>query len=417
MSRSASAAVTPLRSRPSRTTTPARTRTNSFPNFGTVPPNAANNAAVAAPPKSCAAPLLPPADPQRTKRVENVTVGVRVRAFLPEEKPDLAIRMRDNTCEVRAPNKGKFPFTFDKCFWSNNIADDGIAFSSQKDVFESIGRPLVDNAFAGYNSAVIAYGPTGSGKTYSIFGPPNSVGTAEEGLTPRVCNEVFQRCRSPSPGSKHHVSVSIFEVYLEEVFDLLSNRRRLKIRSDGSTFSVCGLKHIEVNTYDDVVHQLEIADHLKTFAVTAIHDRSSRAHTIFQLQIRTLFDSAPARCSHMLIADLAGSERIKEAKTDQGLGLEQACNINLSLLSLGTCIEAVVNRCKNGQPCNNIGEFRNSSLTKILKDYIGGNSLTAMLVTIAPSAPDANNSLAALRFADRAKQMQSHAIVKHGRYS
>jgi hypothetical protein len=341
---------------------------------------------------------------------QNITVGVRVRKFHADEPKDLAVRMREATCEIHVQHRGRFPFSFDECFWSNDVEDTDKEYSSQEAVFEKLGRPLVENALAGFNSSIIAYGQTGSGKTYSIFGPPGSLGTQEEGLIPRVCKSILQSLHVPTPGTQHKVFVSILEIYLEDVFDLLQRRKELKVRGDSSGFSVVGLKSVQVQEYSEVEKLICQAESQKTFAATAIHDRSSRAHTIFQLELRSITNNT-TRTAKVVLADLAGSERIKAAQTDTGVGFEQARNINLSLLNLGTCIEAVVNRCKAGQPTHNIGEFRNSTLTKLLKDFIGGNSRTAMLVTIAPSMGDVNNSLQSLRFADRAKQITNHAVI------
>ena len=356
-------------------------------------------------------------------RPDNIKVYVRLRAFSEKErqglltqpsnaKGELAVRMKCSTVEVSVPQRGRFPFTFDDCFWSNDRpSEDDKPFVDQRDVFVNVGQPLVHNALAGFNSAIIAYGQTGSGKTYSIFGPQDSLGTDHEGLIPRVCDELFQRVRSAQRGTVYTVHASLMEVYLEEVFDLLSSRRKLAIRGDSiNGFHVTGIRQVIVHSSQEILQLLGSAEGFKTYAQTAIHERSSRAHTIFQLEIRCISESS-SRSSRLVLADLAGCERIKLAKTETGTALEQACNINLSLLTLGTCIEAVVSRGKAGKSCEGIGEFRQSALTKLLKDYIGGNSRTAILVTIAPSLQDASLTLQALRFADRAKQIQNHASI------
>ncbi|ESL06702.1 kinesin [Trypanosoma rangeli SC58] len=345
-----------------------------------------------------------------------VNVYARVRASAANETADdqrqLAVRMKDNTVDVLVPQKGRFTFTFDGVFWSNENAGTK-PFSSQEDVFEVIGRPLVENALAGYNAAIMAYGQTGSGKTYTAFGPPNSLGTPEEGLIPRVCEMIFSRAAASSQkGVTYRVCVSMLEVYLEDVFDLLNHRRMVSIRNNytDNSFHVVGARSIPVRSYEDVAALLLKAEPLRTFAATAVHDRSSRAHTLFQLEVQTSFESTDIvpRISKILLADLAGAERIKIAHTETGLPFEQARNINLSLLALGSCIEAVATRKGYNQ---NIPEFRNSTLTRLLKEYLGGNSVSAMLVTIAPSAHDAHLSVQSLRFADRAKQMTTHAKI------
>ncbi|KPI82613.1 hypothetical protein ABL78_8377, partial [Leptomonas seymouri] len=323
--------------------------------------------------------------------------------------------MDNDAVEVVVPKKGRFTFGFDGCFWSNDRpCPSGKRASSQEDVFDEVGRPLVENALAGYNAAVMAYGQTGSGKTYTSFGPTGSIGTPQEGLIPRVCNMIFARAaNSAQKGVTYTVSASMLEVYLEDVFDLLNHRKQLSVRNDftNSTFNVVGQKTVLVKNYKDVLAVLAKAEPLRTFAATNIHDHSSRAHTLFTLEVQTHFDApdlAP-RCAKILLADLAGCERIKLAGTEEGLAFEQARNINLSLLALGSCIEAVATRGRsNSRP---VPEFRNSTLTKLLKDYIGGNSISTMMVTISPSEHDANLSVQTLRFADRAKQITTYAKV------
>eukprot|EP00796_Vickermania_ingenoplastis_P007578 gene7578-5343_t len=282
-----------------------------------------------------------------------VNVYVRVRAFAEKERTgkaaELAVQMKDDTVDVTVPEKGQFSFTFDGCFWSNDRES------------PNHRRP-------------------------------------DEGLVPRVCNMIFARAANSAQKGVHYtVKASMLEVYLDDVFDLLNHRKQLTVRNDfkNHTFAVVGSKNVTVTSYKDVLELLTKAEPLRTFAETKIHDHSSRAHTLFTLEVHTEYDEPEMkpRCARILIADLAGSERIRLAGTEDGLGFEQARNINLSLLALGSCIEA----------------FRNSTLTKLLKDFLGGNSVSVMMVTIAPSAKDSNLSVQTLRFADRAKQITTHA--------
>lgn len=372
-----------------------------------------------------------------------------------------AVRMKDNTVHLTMPSRGSTPFTFDDVFWSNtdipmkaNELDDegreGVKeYASQQTVFESVGLPLVENALMGYNSALIAYGQTGSGKTHSIFGPgaegtPTSCGVArvrrsshsssanstprtptsaaampalddadERGLIPRVCDELFTRLngRLGTSAEVHTVTMSMWELYLEDVYDLLQSRKKLAVRQDTpSSFCVVGQREVPVRSYSEVLDLIKDGECLRTTAATAMNSRSSRAHTLFQLKITTQ-SKVGVKVAKVVLADLAGCERIKVAKTDKGTALDEACNINLSLLSLGNCIEAAVQRSKQGKGTENMGEFRQSVLTKLLKEFIGGNSRTAIMCTIAPTLADSHLSMQALRFANRAKQIQNHATV------
>ena len=354
---------------------------------------------------------------------ENVRVFVRLRDFNNSEKEkfipsDLAVRMSGSTVEVNVPGRNKFPFTFDEVFWSNSMEEEGKPYADQADLYNVIGAPLVSNVLAGFNSSIIAYGQTGSGKTYSIFGPTIDEDGTKKGLIPRVCDGIFaalaaEASSTLNKNTKFTVSVTMLEVYLEEVFDLLNRRTKLTVRQDTATsFGVVGAKSFDVKSYDEVLKLIEKGDSQKTFAATAMNERSSRAHTLFQLVVSAV-SPAGSRSAKVMLADLAGCERIKVSKTDHGTALDEACNINLSLLTLGTCIEAAVARSKQGRGIDGMGEFRQSTLTKLLKDFIGGNSRTAMLIAIAPALKDVNLTLQALRFADRAKQIQTHAKINY----
>eukprot|EP00756_Hemistasia_phaeocysticola_P019549 Hpha_TRINITY_DN15669_c3_g1::TRINITY_DN15669_c3_g1_i5::g.99818::m.99818/K17914/KIF13; kinesin family member 13 len=354
--------------------------------------------------------------PRQAPAAENVVAAVRVRGFLQREigrGDELCIRMRSSTTEIQCPRRGKQLFTFDHCFWSMNDDDvptDDTSYAGQEDVYRTLGVPLVENALRGFNSAIIAYGQTGSGKSYSIFGPPEMHERPElEGLIPRVCKELFKRIQNAPKGTTYTVTASMIEIYMEKVYDLLNNRNQLTIRGDlNHGFSVPGRARREVRTYSRVEHLLQCGDERKTFARTELNERSSRAHTMFELEIRATTDNMTTTTSKVTLCDLAGSERCKDAGTAAG-GKEftQACQINMSLLCLGKCVESVV----TSRPGALVTEFRNAALTKLLKDSIGGNSKTIILTTISPSAFDSHTTMLALRFADRAKQIQNHAVI------
>lgn len=343
-----------------------------------------------------------------------VSVFVRIRGGAPPTT-EAAVTLRPGslsdpttdrakTCEVYAQGRGRFPFTFDDCFGAG---------CTQETVFEAVGLPLLANLIDGYNASIISYGATGSGKTFTMFGD----GEEQRGLVPRICESLFthmEAFRSTTNGSQINatVTVAMTEVYLEDAFDLLQQRKPLKVASSGpGGFATVNGKRVQVESYADVVDLLKRAHSQRKFSATAVHERSSRAHTIFDIELRVEqtkrgSTQTSVRCSKMALVDLAGSERIKVAKTDSGVALDEATNINLSLLSLGSCIEAVVKR-SGTQSEANIGEFRNCTLTKLLKDYIGGHNLCTMIATVAPTPSDADQSLQTLRFVDRAKQIRT----------
>lgn len=354
---------------------------------------------------------------KQSSQKDNVTVGVRVRSFTSTEPRELAIRMAGSTCQITSEERGSQRFTFDHCFWSNDVADDGIGFSSQQDVYETIGAPLVANLAQGYNCCLIAYGPTGSGKTYSLFGSQenNKSGATSgvnvhEGVVPRVLRQMFSVMGQDRVES---VTCTAVEIYLENVYDLLDDaRRELQVKPDlnKKTFYIAGAAEREVRNFDDVRDMLVQVDQRKTVQATSKNIQSSRAHTIIQTKL-TLRE--PRQVVSLAFADLAGSERIKETQSE-GITRDQAKHINLSLMSLGKCVEATAKagRQGDGSSAADILHFKDSALTKVLKEYIAGNTLTTLLVTVAPGSKDFHHTMQALRFGDRAKHIKHHATIQ-----
>ncbi|KNH09605.1 OSM3-like kinesin [Perkinsela sp. CCAP 1560/4] len=343
----------------------------------------------------------------KAKSSENIKVALRVRSFLPRERRDgheSCIRMKDHTCELSLDKKVKYPFTFDYCFWSNDVSDEEMPYSTQADVFSKLGPPIIEHILSGMNASIIAYGQTGSGKTYSLYGPPNPTDETF-GLVPRICDGLFSRLSTESQHFK--ATVSIVEIYMERTFDLLKQRKELQIRGDlRNGFQVLNASRIEVSSYQSILPLLRDADLQKTYSSTALNERSSRAHTLFELDVRT-FGPKGTRISKLMLVDLAGSERVK-ASGAEGKIFDQACNINLSLMNLGRCIEGVMS---NSNAHTHLVEFRHSALTKLLKESLGGNAKTMILATVSPAVTEANNTLHALRFADRAKKIRTHAVI------
>ena len=388
---------------------------------------------------------------------QSIVVGVRVRGFRSKEDRVLAVRMSNNTCQLTTEQKGKQKFTFDHCFWSNDVEDESMPYATQMEVFQSMGMPLVESVLDGYNCCLLAYGPTGSGKTYSMFGKDvdskvasaicsptfsddgeadgqggddggdsncsfGNVSTPRHkangvGLIPRVCDEIFtrlnkRRSADQSSGCDNEqldggvaVTVSVVEIYQDDVYDLLSDHRKeLAVRSDGKKhYCVMGATSQRVSYFEEIEKLLVQAERRKTIHATAKNAQSSRAHTLVELHVQQ-----NDRQGKVIFADLAGSENAKEAQSE-GIAFEQLKAINLSLLSLGKCIEAA----SRGYDPDTILAFRDSTLTKLLKEYVGGNSRTSILITIAPGPADARFSIQALRFGDRAKHIMNHAQINN----
>ncbi|KAF2189088.1 kinesin [Zopfia rhizophila CBS 207.26] len=362
----------------------------------------------------------------------NVKVVVRCRAFVKREREkgtQCLIRMDPGSqkttllapsdLDIAQANARKVyedkEFTFDKSFWSHDEADPH--YAHQEDVYRSFGEEFLDHNFDGYHTCIFAYGQTGSGKSYTMMGTPE-----QPGLIPRTCEELFERIQQePAQNTNYHVHVSYFEVYNEHVRDLLVPRTNppmyLKIReSQTDGVYVQGLTEAEVRNYADVERLMKMGDMSRTTASTKMNDTSSRSHAVFTIQLKQiqhslLSDETIERCARMRLVDLAGSERAKSTEAT-GQRLKEGGQINKSLTTLGRVIAALADprrHGKGGRRPRDIVPYRDSVLTWLLKDSLGGNSKTAMVACIAPS--DYEETLSTLRYADQAKRIRTRASV------
>lgn len=314
-------------------------------------------------------------------------------------------------------------FMFDKSFWSHD--EQSPHYSHQKDVYASFGEEFLDHNFDGYHTCIFAYGQTGSGKSYTMMGTPT-----QPGLIPRTCEGLFQRIEEEQNSSiTYGVHVSYFEVYNEHVRDLLVPRTTpptyLKIReSKADGVYVQGLTDSPVKSYTEVEKLMHAGDQNRTTAATKMNDTSSRSHAVFTLTLKQIqhdlaSDSTIERLARMRLVDLAGSERANRTEAT-GARLREGSNINQSLTTLGRVIAALADpkrqralQTKGGiSPTKRRMEvvpYRDSVLTWLLKDSLGGNSKTAMVACISPS--DYEETLSTLRYADQAKKIKTRAHV------
>lgn len=314
-------------------------------------------------------------------------------------------------------------FTFDKSFWSHDEADPH--YSHQQDVYASFGEEFLDHNFDGYHTCIFAYGQTGSGKSYTMMGTPEA-----PGLIPRTCQGLFERIEAEqSSNITYNVHVSYFEIYNEHVKDLLTPRTTpptyLKIReskSDG--VYVQNLTDTAVKNYEDIERLMKMGDLNRTTASTKMNDTSSRSHAVFTLTLKQIqhdlsSDSTIERLARMRLVDLAGSERANRTEAT-GQRLREGGNINQSLTTLGRVIAALADpkrqRVQRLTGLQNqtkrrseVVPYRDSVLTWLLKDSLGGNSKTAMVACISPT--DYDETLSTLRYADQAKRIRTRAHV------
>ena len=313
-------------------------------------------------------------------------------------------------------------FTFDNSFWSHNPTDQH--YAHQEDIYNALGEEFLDHNFEGYHTCIFAYGQTGSGKSYTMMGTPT-----QPGLIPRTCEDLFQRIESSvSPHISYTVHVSYFEVYNEHVRDLLSPPRPssdnhpyyLKIRESPTEGPyIKDLTDLPVKNYHELLRHMRLGDSNRTTASTKMNDTSSRSHAVFTIMLKQIHhdlstDATTERLARIRLVDLAGSERAKATEAT-GARLREGSNINKSLTTLGRVIAALADprhgRIHNGSKTRSkdVVPYRDSILTWLLKDSLGGNSKTAMIACIAPS--DYDETLSTLRYADQAKHIRTRAIV------
>ncbi|KIW33419.1 uncharacterized protein PV07_00271 [Cladophialophora immunda] len=372
----------------------------------------------------------------------NVKVVVRVRAFLPREiergaqcliemnprtqSTKLLVPPSTDPANARAQTRKVVEeklFTFDNSFWSHNTRDEH--YATQEDVYNCLGEEFLDHNFEGYHTCIFAYGQTGSGKSYTMMGTPE-----QPGLIPRTCEDLFQRIESnESANISYSVRVSYFEVYNEHVRDLFQPRTEppqyLKIRESPTEGPyVKDLTEIQVKNYGEILKYMRMGDSSRTTASTKMNDTSSRSHAVFTIMLKQIHhdyrtDETTERLARIRLVDLAGSERAKATEAT-GQRLREGGNINKSLTTLGRVIAALADpkhgRINQAKRTNrDIVPYRDSILTWLLKDSLGGNSKTAMIACIAPS--DYDETLSTLRYADQAKHIRTKAIVNQDHVS
>ncbi|KIW90971.1 uncharacterized protein Z519_08754 [Cladophialophora bantiana CBS 173.52] len=372
----------------------------------------------------------------------NVKVVVRVRAFLPREiergaqcliemnprtqSTKLLVPPSSDPANARAQTRKVLEeklFTFDNSFWSHNTRDQH--YATQEDVYNCLGEEFLDHNFEGYHTCIFAYGQTGSGKSYTMMGTQE-----QPGLIPRTCEDLFQRIESnESANISYSVRVSYFEVYNEHVRDLFQPRTEppqyLKIRESPTEGPyVKDLTEIQVKNYNEILKYMRMGDNSRTTASTKMNDTSSRSHAVFTIMLKQIHhdyrtDETTERLARIRLVDLAGSERAKATEAT-GQRLREGGNINKSLTTLGRVIAALADpkhaRIHHSKRTNrDIVPYRDSILTWLLKDSLGGNSKTAMIACIAPS--DYDETLSTLRYADQAKHIRTKAIVNQDHVS
>ncbi|XP_037717857.1 kinesin-like protein unc-104 isoform X4 [Drosophila subpulchrella] len=357
--------------------------------------------------------------------MSSVKVAVRVRPFNSREiarESKCIIEMAGATTAITNP---KVPpntsdsvkrFNFDYSYWSHDHHD--ADFSTQSMVYKDIGEEMLQHSFDGYNVCIFAYGQTGAGKSYTMMGRQEE---QQEGIIPMICKDLFTRIQDTETDDlKYSVEVSYMEIYCERVRDLLNpkNKGNLRVREHPLLGPyVEDLSKLAVTDYQDIHDLIDEGNKARTVAATNMNETSSRSHAVFtifftQRRYDTMTDLTTEKVSKISLVDLAGSERA-DSTGAKGTRLKEGANINKSLTTLGKVISAlaeVASKKKNTKKADFI-PYRDSALTWLLRENLGGNSKTAMIAAISPADINYDETLSTLRYADRAKQIVCKAVV------
>lgn len=350
-----------------------------------------------------------PAVAQLDDEIENVRVVVRCR---PMDKNELSagalgalsVDKINRAITVMKPNAtaNEPP----KTYYFDNVFDGA---SNQLDLYVDTARPIVDKVLEGYNGTILAYGQTGTGKTYTMSGNPDSPQT--KGIIPNAFAHIFGHIAKAKENQKFLVRVSYMEIYNEEVRDLLGKdvgkSLEVKERPDIGVF-VKDLSGYVVHNADDLENIMRLGNKNRAVGATKMNQESSRSHAIFSITVeRSELGEGGVqhvRMGKLQLVDLAGSER--QSKTQaSGQRLKEATKINLSLSVLGNVISALVDGKSTHIP------YRNSKLTRLLQDSLGGNSKTVMCATISPADSNYMETISTLRYASRAKNIQNRMHI------
>ncbi|XP_003389109.2 PREDICTED: kinesin-like protein KIF3A [Amphimedon queenslandica] len=347
--------------------------------------------------------------PKPPEETDNVRVAVRSRPLSQSERNNnhqsivTVDQTRGEITIVLPDPKGmrepKKTFTFDSVFGAD---------TTQADVYNETARPIVDAVLEGYNGTIFAYGQTGTGKTYTMAGENNP---ETRGIIPNSFAHIFGRIHKCEGETKFLVRVSYLEIYNEEVRDLLNKKSKeaLKIRErpDVGVY-VKDLLSFVVKDTEEMEKLMSIGNKNRAFGATDMNERSSRSHTIFSITVEQS-QMGPDKKEHVRmgklhLVDLAGSERLSKTGAT-GVRKDEAASINRSLTNLGIVISALVDDKSTHIP------YRNSKLTRLLQDSLGGNSKTVMIANIGPADYNSDETLSTLRYADTAKRIKNKARI------
>ncbi|OIW16560.1 hypothetical protein TanjilG_17733 [Lupinus angustifolius] len=353
---------------------------------------------------------------EHSESMQCVRVAVNIRPLVTSE---LLIGCTD--CISVVPGEpqvqiGSHSFTYDHVYGST-----GLPLSA---IYDDCVFPLVDALFHGYNATVLAYGQTGSGKTYTMGTNYTGEGS-NDGIIPRVMETIFKRVQTMKQSAEFLIRVSFIEIFKEEVFDLLDPnsskgevlctakvtvpaRVPIQIRETvNGGITLAGVTEPEVKTKEEMASFLSRGSLARATGSTNMNSQSSRSHAIFTITMEQK-NGDDVLCAKLHLVDLAGSERAKRTGAD-GMRLKEGIHINKGLLALGNVISALGDERKRKEGGH--VPYRDSKLTRLLQDSLGGNSKTMMIACVSPADTNAEETLNTLKYANRARNIQNKAVI------
>ncbi|XP_018410942.1 PREDICTED: kinesin-like protein KIF19 [Nanorana parkeri] len=353
-----------------------------------------------------------------------ITVALRIRPFNQVETERgvqcITYKLGEQILLLKDPSGGSEDFlrakrSRDRTFVFDAVFDQD---ATQEHVYESTTKNLVDGIIRGYNATVFAYGPTGTGKTYTMLGMD-----CESGIYIQTLNDLFKAIKDNGKSMECSVSLSYLEIYNETIRDLLSPSGVLDLRDDSKgNIQIPGITEFFPSNVEEAMALVQRGNKHRTQEPTAANKTSSRSHAILQVLVKKnskLKNQDEARLGKLLLIDLAGSERASQTQ-NLGKRMKEGAHINRSLLALGNCITALSERGSHAHV-----NYRDSKLTRLLKDALSGNSRTVMIAHVSPSIAAYDETRTTLIYASRTKNIKTrvrqnyenvaHRVNKYGR--
>ncbi len=355
--------------------------------------------------------------------MQNVKVAVRCR---PLSSKEIArgcaeiVKITNNNITINTPseiNEGAHNYTFDHCYYTD---------STQVQVYKDLGEPMLLKALDGFNGTLFAYGQTGSGKSFSMMGSYVDGDELNKGIIPRLNVDLWAKCQDKlgtlnvaNDNTKILVSISFLEIYNENIKDLLNpnDKIQLKIReSPDQGIYVEGLCELIVKDAMSISRLIDQGNTVRRVAATNMNEQSSRSHSVFTIKVEqktnTELEGGVTReqivKAKLNLVDLAGSERANKTGAT-GSTLKEGANINMSLMALGNVINALSESTVSKGQKRHI-PYRDSKLTRLLQESLGGNSATVMLAAISPADYNYDETLSTLKYAHRAKSIENVVV-------